>query len=250
MLDYDLLEKKPEVEYIDGENPHFVIRDPLCDEELSQYLSDRFPYVVEPVEDNVTARIMCQDALKVQEINPVWKSIFRECVSQEFFYAMMEIFRIPFKKNYGAEAHHYLMGSLPEIRDHGKEQNVVTDCQFVINSRTSGGTTVREPHVDNPVEIYALLWYFKHPYDKNGGGDLNLYRHKFPGVTYFGKNNVSPAAIELAKTVKYENNVLVGFLNTPKSIHGVSIREKTNYPRRYINIIAEQRKPLFKTCAK
>ena len=42
-----------------------------------------------------------------------------------------------------------------------KNNHFNLDCQFVINTPTSGDTSVIEPHLDNPVEFYAALLYMK-----------------------------------------------------------------------------------------
>ena len=51
--------------------------------------------------------------------------------------------------------------------------------------------------------------------------------------------------IYLIEEIEYKKNRLVMFLNSPYSIHGVTKRSKTNYYRKYINIIGEFNFELF-----
>jgi len=45
--------------------------------------------------------------------------------------------------------------------------------------------------------------------------------------------------VDLVKTVSYRANSYVCFVNSPQAVHGVSPRDLTDVPRRYINFIAE-----------
>lgn len=51
--------------------------------------------------------------------------------------------------------------------------------------------------------------------------------------------------IQVVKTVKYQSNVLVLFLNSIKSLHGVTVRSVANEPRLFLNLIGEVNRPLF-----
>ena len=93
------------------------------------------------------------------------------------------------------------------------------------------------------------LWYFKESVESPEGGDLVLYEITDPAYKFhrseFGKGSVDPKYIRPVKTIKYEADVLVFFLNGPTAIHGVTPRGPAECPRRYINIIAEYKEPLF-----
>lgn len=132
------------------------------------------------------------------------------------------------------------------VRYMGKNQ-LDLDCQFVINTPTSGGTTVRDPHVDNPREAFAGLWYFRHPDDRSEGGDLVLY--DADEVAYhrskWGKGSVAEKYLRPAKTIPCRDNTFVLFENGPRAIHGVTPRSASKFPRSYINIIGEVEQPLF-----
>ena len=118
------------------------------------------------------------------------------------------------------------------------------DCQFVINTPTSGDTSVIEPHLDNPVEFYAGLLYMKDDSDDSVGG--NLTAHTFKNKpSFYGKSRVREENVNLIEEIEYKQNRLVMFLNSPYSIHGVTKRSKTSHYRKYINIIGEFNFELF-----
>jgi hypothetical protein len=50
---------------------------------------------------------------------------------------------------------------------------------------------------------------------------------------------IDPDKVEKVKTIDYEPNTFVMRLNTPHSIHSVSPRGITDWPRRYVNFPSE-----------
>ena len=75
------------------------------------------------------------------------------------------------------------------------------------------------------------------PSDRSAGGDLDLYRWR--REPRFAKHRTLPTDVQLVSTVGYAANTYVGFVNSARSVHGVSPRDVTDVPRRYINFIAE-----------
>jgi hypothetical protein len=51
----------------------------------------------------------------------------------------------------------------------------VSDCQPGINTPVEYLSSVRGPHVDNPVELIGGLFYLRDEDDKSEGGDLLIY---------------------------------------------------------------------------
>ena len=51
--------------------------------------------------------------------------------------------------------------------------------------------------------------------------------------------------VELVDMVKYRANTLVLFITSLNSVHGVTKRLPTKHVRRYVNMLAEFREPLF-----
>jgi hypothetical protein len=161
-----------------------------------------------------------QDALK---LDAPWDEFIAAHISSEFFNRAMELFYDPAFELF-----------------EGWDGNASLRCQPGINTPSPTLSSVRGPHLDNPSEIYAGLFYM--PVDE--GGDLEIYR--WAGEKKFhGKLEVQRECVELVKTVPYKPNTYVMFLNTPDALHGVTPRQSKN-PRYLVNVIADANKPLFR----
>jgi hypothetical protein len=112
-----------------------------------------------------------------------------------------------------------------------KAHDVKMDCQFVVNSPVRSPRSVRGPHIDSQFKLFAALLYFRVPGDSSTGGELQFYD---------GDAAVrQAAAARLIQTIPYRANTLVMWVNSTRSIHGVSPRSVTDVPRRYVNFLAE-----------
>jgi len=118
------------------------------------------------------------------------------------------------------------------------------DCQIGINTPPTRDSVVRGPHVDAPVELYAMLLYMKDAQDERAGGDLAISRWKDPGKRVFVGAEAEEEDVELVKTVPYRANTLVLFMNSDLALHGVTPREASSQTRRLLNIIGEVDKSL------
>ena len=104
-------------------------------------------------------------------------------------------------------------------------------------------------HVDllvNDAEITGSVntLYMKDQNDDSEGGNLTTYDFK-GNPSFYGKSRVREEKVNLIEEIEYKQNRLVMFLNSPYSIHGVTKRTKTNFYRKYINIIGEFNFELF-----
>jgi hypothetical protein len=113
------------------------------------------------------------------------------------------------------------------------------DCQVGINTPVTRESSVRGVHLDAPEELFAMLLYFRPEQDDSSGGDLDIYRWKRPSRSLFRGGDFSAADMEYVKTVTYEPNTLVVFINSPFALHAVSERSVTTHSRRLVNVIAE-----------
>lgn len=136
-----------------------------------------------------------------------------------------------------------------------RTSDIQLDCQFGVNSPVERVTSVRGPHVDTRYKLYAAILYFRSDGDDSGGGNLEFYRYRDPALRFRpgapidadfvnrcparALNRIEPAYVEKVTTFTYEPNTLVMWLNTPQSIHGVSPRACTQWPRRYVNFLGE-----------
>jgi hypothetical protein len=99
------------------------------------------------------------------------------------------------------------------------------------------------PHTDNPKKLFIGLFYLKAPGD-TAGGDLILYNRN----TAVNDRNLkwpNPKTVSEATRIPYSENTFVIFLNSPNAVHGVTPRRGSNYPRRFVNVIAESHQRLF-----
>jgi hypothetical protein len=128
-----------------------------------------------------------------------------------------------------------------QFSDNKEQCEIALDCQIGINSPAKEKlTSVRAAHLDNPVEIYAGLFYLRHPDDRSQGGDLEIYTWKDPDRKRIGPRRViSQENVVVKDSVTYGPNRFAMFVNSIESIHGVTVRGLTEYPRRLVNIIAE-----------
>ena len=127
---------------------------------------------------------------------------------------------------------------------HASDCDISLDCQIGINTAVSRASSVRRVHTDAPVELFAILLYFKGDDDDTQGGDLQLYRWKDQGVRLFLKEEVHESDAELVATIEYQTNTMVMFLNTMDSLHAVTPRQPSAHIRRLVNIIGEVDKSL------
>ena len=119
------------------------------------------------------------------------------------------------------------------------KSNFVIDCQPGINTPVKQKSSVRGPHVDNPVELIGGLFYLKNDKDMATGGDLNLFESS-KKIYFKGKAEVdNEKDLNLVKTIKYTKNKCVFFLNTLKTLHSVTPRSEGIYTRNLINFVIE-----------
>jgi hypothetical protein len=84
------------------------------------------------------------------------------------------------------------------------------------------------------------------PEDDSKGADLELLSPKGTGLLKYGDQRMLPSdQTTHVRTIPYKRNTLVLFLNTPRSLHGVSPRVATPHTRYFINLVAETCEPLF-----
>jgi hypothetical protein len=121
------------------------------------------------------------------------------------------------------------------------------DAQIAVNTPAlTEGTSVRTPHLDRTDKLFIGLLYLRLPDDDSQGADLELLKPKQDGKLVYGRQRLLPAEQTIhVRTIPYRKNTLVLFLNTPKSLHGVTPRGITRHTRYFINLVGETAEPLF-----
>lgn len=212
--------------------PHVVIEDCLPWDYYRRLLDERPSYeaILKGREPGNNKRIdrCAADLLNDPLLPAVWREFIEFHTSEAFWRQIDEVFGLCAPEaSTGIRFKH--------------NTDVVLDCQIGLNTPALERSRVRGPHVDNPVEIFGGLLYMG---DEQKGGDLVIYEPVEP-LLFHGKAEVHDFRVRSVKSVRYQHNTFVGFINLPHSVHGVTPREVTTEPRWLVNIIAEQRTPAF-----
>jgi hypothetical protein len=228
--------------------------DPACYKELA----DAFP----PMEriagqgslpNNEVFRLPAGDVLADPAIPAIWRDFFAYHCSGGFLQEIMAFWRTAIEREYPAletwfgkplsqltaAMRHYSQGKAPENLLENLQADVMMDCQFVVNSPVTQPSTVRGSHLDKPYKLFAGLLYFRQPDDQSTGGNLLLERFKTQRYHFDRRQHLAERFVEPFAEIPYLANTLILWLNTPRSLHGVTPRSITSVPRRYVNFLAE-----------
>lgn len=229
--------------------PHVVIRNALR-EDVYEQLANEFPgmsVIADDAapQDNKYYFLSAAKAQTHQGVSALWKEFMAYHTSPAFLSEVVALFG-----NHIRAMHPHLelaFGKRLEeftacARDTDGENDVDAqmECQFASCTTALRRATPKGPHVDREHALYAGLLYFRLDGDDSTGGDLEIQR--FKGVPRFeaGTNNEIPVdRVETVKTVRYEKNTLVFFIHSAHSLHAVSARSATPYPRRHVNFVTE-----------
>jgi hypothetical protein len=249
--------------------PHVVIRNALPDDEFAR-LSQTYPSIETiagsgPLKNNTLYLKSALDVIDTPDYSESWQNFFAYHCSREFYLEAIALWQGVLDNTHPSIAAHYgkeFAQFSCGIRRPGAEQNpankledIQLDCQFGVNSPVQKVTSVRGPHVDTRYKLFAALLYFRVEGDDSSGGELEFYRYCDPTMRYRtgqavdskfvrkgpfrALNRIEPKYVEKTQTLSYEPNTLVMWLNSPHSVHGVSPRGVTNWPRRYVNFLGE-----------
>jgi hypothetical protein len=189
---------------------------------------------------NEAVRMTVKQVLSDRRISPLWREFFEYHTSADYWRDVTRLFASHFRREFpGLEER---MGRAYEDwrvvpRGFAGEAEVRLDCQFVMNTPVVRKSSVKTAHVDLCDKIFSALFYMRDPRDKSAGGDLDIYAWR--REPRFVKHRALNRDVELVKTVPYQANSYVCFVNSAQAVHGVSPRDTTDVPRRYINFIAE-----------
>ncbi len=124
------------------------------------------------------------------------------------------------------------------------------DAQISGNTPVSKARSVKPNHIDSHRKLFSGLLYLRRDEDDSTGGDLEIrrlkscYTEKTRANSYDGVY-VDNRHTELVNTVRYKKNVLVLFINSLESLHGVTPRQPTPHQRIFMNLVGEISTPLF-----
>ncbi len=213
---------------------------------LYQELAAHFPSLAVIVNErmdigsNEAVRMTVKQVLSDRRISPLWREFFEYHTSTDYWRDVTRLFAVHFRREFpGLEER---VGRAYEDwrvmpRGYAGEADVRLDCQFVMNTPVIRKSSVKTAHIDLCDKIFSALFYMRDPRDHSVGGDLDLYDWR--REPRFVKHRALNRDVELVKTVPYRANSYLCFVNSPQAVHGVSPRDATDVPRRYINFIAE-----------
>jgi len=230
--------------------PHYVIENALP-QDLYDALDQEFPEDLLLSDSslikndrNHTRRLLAKNFLGGNQVSNLWQEFAKYHTSQHFLSVLAEFFfYLPIQQFY-PKLPKYIskMGVDLRTNDPLKDQNkLVTDFQFVANLPYGNSHISRTPHLDNPKEIYACLFYMKKKDDRSIGGGLDFYQPKdsAKNAAHAQDRAIDVKHLNYIKTVHYSANTAVIFLNTKSSYHGVQPIFEQSLLRRSINIIGE-----------
>ncbi len=200
---------------------------------------ERFTRGMADLKNNQAIRIPAHAIVDNQEFSADWREFFRYHTSQDFWMDIVRTMGDALRAAHpGLEA---MAGKSLENWRVGKRGtdvsgDVALDALFVVNTPVTKVSSVRPAHVDSEDEIWAGLLYMKSADDRTLGGDLAMYH--FKSKPAFGGHYAPLSAVVQDKVVAYGSNRFVSFINSERSIHGVTPRNPTDRYRRYINMVA------------
>ena len=231
--------------------PHVVVR-PALDPAVADRLLAEYPSIETITRgaeyaSNQAFLYSAGDSLRDPDLSPTWKAFVELHASAAFAHQVFALFDAVLP-----EAMVPVVRSDPpptvgirKVADYASVRMLV-DAQIGMNTPvTAQATSVKGPHVDRARALYGGLYYLRHPDDRSEGGNLEMFRFKGDPRRRFEGQHIDAEHVELVKTVPYEHNTLVLFVNSIHSLHGVSVRTVTPFPRYLVNLLAEVKKPVY-----
>lgn len=250
-----VLHKASRADISDDPFPHIVVKDAL-DEELYEALATSFPDAQTIIDgrelsDNRYYHYHAREALTDPRISPLWRRFIDYHVSRDFFAEVASLFGDHIRSLHSdleARIDSRLEDLDTSIRFKEEFRDVALECQFAYWPPASEPTRPIGAHVDREVALYAGLLYFRLHEDDSAGGDLELYRFNSDRRRYGERRRVPDECVERVKVIEYQRNTLVFFLHSPGSVHGVSPRSATRFPRLHMNFVGELQTKVFDLC--
>jgi len=233
--------------------PYFLI-EKCFPENIYEMLFKDYNLIINYLKDRNNMSILNNTRLQINAANFLKTDIFKKSIwfdfikyhtSKEFINDLVNIFdydlNIYYPEILSAFKNYKKNENYLKIRSkNNSDYKFVVDCQPGINTPVIKKSNVRGPHVDNPVEIFGGLFYLRDDNDTSEGGDLEIYETKNPKIYFEGKAEVKNLEnLKKIKTYKYGKNKCIFFLNSIKTIHGISRRTETNYTRNLTNFVVE-----------
>jgi hypothetical protein len=237
--------------------PHLILEDAL-DPELCRALVREMPPLATLTKgaapgSNHRFTLNSSDVLAGGGISETWKEVV--CEGQAFLGGLLKLFAPHIRREYPDFAERF--GRVEDLRAVSRQAGrprfgcVGLDAQIAVNTPALvAETTVRGPHLDRPDKLFVGLLYLRPDGDRSGGANLEFYEPLDERPLYGAQRSLARERVRLLRSVPYRSNTLVLFLNTPRSLHGVSPREQTDHPRYFLNLVGTVSAPLYRVAQK
>ena len=230
--------------------PHYVIENALPIDTYaklsksfpSSYLSSDSSHVIN--DRGHTRRLLARNFPLVSDVPQTWCDFADVHTHPSFFRAVTSFFlQQPIEIYYPG-----LLSKLQnlDISLRSGEQSIdsnscLTDFQLVANLPHGDNHSSRSPHLDNPQQLYAILYYMRSTDDQSIGGGLKLYSASncVKSITHGRNRSIDEQYLTPFDLLPYKSNTAILFLNTRKSYHSVQPIFSQSVIRRSVNIIGE-----------
>jgi hypothetical protein len=188
------------------------------------------------------------------KIDSIFYDFFNYHSSHKFLFKLIKIFNSEINsKNVTNKLIHYLSQfKSPEDLIKSNIIDVITTKTPSININYSPlkSNAIRSVHLDRSQNIIGCLFYFKDEKDIDNGGDLELYSWKYVSDFYKKLYFTDPLDfkhVSFNKTIKYDRNKIVIFVNSMDSLHLAATRKENSPIRRHLYLSADlKNKDVFK----
>ena len=140
------------------------------------------------------------------------------------------------------------------IRKHDThaDRDILMDAMISGNTPVTEASSVRSSHLDSGDKLFSGLFYMRPKTYEAVGGDLTISRYnsalsgrperhlKFRGAY------IEDDHLEVVRTVPYDRNLAVIFINSLDSVHGVTVRQPSPHSRLFVNLVGEIDPPLYR----
>lgn len=240
--------------------PHIILPNALPDD-LYAELASSFPapamLKIDSSKNNLRWDYAARKVRKNTAIPQLWRDFIAYQASQAFFDEIVELFYDDIHKLYPEhfptrEAMRAMRAGIRKVDDFATK-DILMDAMLSGNTPVTSASSVRSTHIDKGDKLFSGLFYMR-PADYDAvGGDLTISRFKPEYGTLEEKTALYEGAyvddrhVEHVDTVHYDKNLLVLFINSLESIHGVTVRQPSNKSRLFINLVGEVDPPLYMT---
>ena len=241
--------------------PHVVIENALPDD-LYAELAASFPSPATlKIDSSANNHRWDYTARKVRKnlaVPTLWRDFIAYQSSQAFFDEIASLFADEVRPLYPErfptrESLIGLRAGVRKLNDFG-ERDILMDAMISGNTPVKAASSVRSTHVDRGDKLFSGLFYMRPTGYDAVGGDLTISRFKPAYATLDDKARlfggpegayVDDANVEHVRTVTYNKNVLVLFINSLDSLHGVTVRQPSTQTRLFVNLVGEIDPPLY-----